>query len=232
MTKKLTDQEKKDNAKKRKQQKAPSTTVKTVTVPKHEGPAEPPADPVNLCDDCAYEFGDCEGKPKFASDQDETLTGAEADRVIECPAFVDVSKMPTAQETRQGAAGPGAAPEEPNLILVCSGGCGKTTEGMTYETRSGEFEDSEEEHIPVKWTCQECLDTEEPEPEVKVIRTDLPQRPDPKRFNKEEDLGTCQSCERPLKRTALNRYQDAVRCTNPRCRAYRVIVRHISTGVK
>jgi len=254
--------------------------------------ADQEAQPVNLCDDCAYEFGECEGKPKFASDQDKTLTGAEADRVIECPAFLDVAKMPTAQEA---AAQSPAAAGYPGLILVCSGGCGKTTEGMTSETMSGEFKDREDGEVP-EWTCQDCLNkrspfdvalsrlgefgqatlnarageireeaerrfgpyaeptldeeadtlvlivkeivereggpTEEAGPEDQVIRTDLPKQPDPKRFQAEEDFGTCQSCERPLKRTALNRYRDAIRCTNGRCRAYRAIVKTISTGVK
>jgi len=196
MTKPLSDQEKK----KRKQQKAASKTVKTVTQPKHE---DPPAEPVNLCDDCAYEFGECEGKPKFASDQDETLTGPEADRVIECPAFVNVAKMPTVQEA--AAPGPAAAEE-------------KTQEEGPDAAHDGGGEGPAEAE-------------EEPTP---TVVTPFPgdARPDPKRFQTEEDFGACQSCERPLKRTALNRYQDAIRCTNARCRAYRAIVKTISTGVK
>jgi len=241
MTRKLKPEEKKRRKEERhksKQQKPASKTVKTITQPK---PADQETQPVNLCDDCAYEFGECEGKPKFASDQDETLTGPEADRVIECPAFLNVAKMPTADQVRKEAAAPGpAAADEkfPGLVIVCSGGCGKTTEGMTYETMSGELKETEEGQVP-EWTCQECLDkatieprslTEERGPTVdQVIRTDLP---DPKRFQADEDFGTCQSCERPLKRTALNRYQDAVRCVNPRCRAYRIVAKTISTGVK
>jgi len=201
MTKKLSDQAKKEKKEIRKQQKAASKTVKTVTQPKHE---DPPAEPVNLCDDCAYEYGECEGKPKFASDQDETLTGPEADRVIECPAFVNVAAMPTAQE----AAAPGPAAAE-----VKDQG-----EGPDAAHDGGDKGTAEAE--------------EEPEPEVKVIRTDLPKGPDPKRFQAEEDFGACQSCERPLKRTAFNRYQDAVRCTNVRCRAYRAVVKTISSGVR
>ena len=42
---------------------------------------------VNLCDECAYEFGACEGIPKFASEADPTLKGTEADRVVECKGF-------------------------------------------------------------------------------------------------------------------------------------------------
>jgi len=243
MTRKLKPEEKKrrkEDRRKSKQQKPASKTVKTITQPK---PADQEAQSVNLCDDCAYEFGECEGKPKFASDQDETLTGADADRVIECPAFLNVAEMPTVDQARKEAAAPGpAAAEEkfPGLVIVCSGGCGKTTKGMTYETMSGEFKETEEGQVP-EWTCQDCLDkaawprslTEEPEATVdQIIRADLPERPDPKRFQAEEDFGTCPSCEEPLKRTALNRYQDAIRCTNPRCRAYRAIVKTIPTGVK
>ena len=79
---------------------------------------------------------------------------------------------------------------------------------------------------------KEMIEREGGPTEDQVIRTDLPGRPDPKRFQAEEDFGTCQSCEGRLKRTAFNRYQDAVRCTNGRCRAYRAVVKTISTGVK
>jgi len=147
MTKPLSKQEKK----KRKQQKAASKTMKTVTQPKpEEKAADQEAEPVNLCDDCAYEFGECEGKPKFASDQDKTLTGPAADRVVKCEAFLNVTKMPTAQEAA-------AKDTFPEVVIVCSGGCGKTTEGMTLETRSGEFKQVGESGVP-EWTCQECLD--------------------------------------------------------------------------
>jgi len=245
MTEPLNKAEKRKRKEKRKQQKAVSKTMKTVIQPKQEetplgppeaAPATPP--PVNLCDNCAYEFGECEGKPKFASELDETLTGPAADRVVKCEGFLNVAEMPTAQEAAAKAT---AAAEYPGLIIVCSGGCGKTTEGIPLGTLSGEFQEVEGSDVP-KWTCQECLDkrgesaadqeTEEPAPETQVIRKDLPERPDPKRFQAEEDFGTCQSCSRPLKRTALNRYQDAIRCTNGHCRAYRAIVKTISTGVK
>ena len=218
--------------------------MKTVTQPKpEEKTAGQEAEPVNLCDDCAYEYGECEGKPKFASDQDKTLTGPAADRVVECEGFLNVAEMTTAQEAA-------AKDTIPEIVIVCSGGCGKTTKGMTSETRSGEFKQVDESGVP-EWTCLDCLikregpaaahdggdkgsdeAEEEPAPETQVIRTDLPERPDPKRFLAEEDFGTCQSCSRPLKRTALNRYQDAIRCTNGRCRAYRAVVKTISTGVK
>lgn len=59
-----------------------------------------------------------------------------------------------------------------------------------------------------------------------------PDLPDPHRFDQEEDFGKCQSCEQPLKRTAYSRYVDAVRCTNQRCRNYRVITKTVPTGVK
>lgn len=248
MTKPLTTGEKKERKEKRKQQKAASKTARTVIQPKpEETPPDPPeaapATPalVNLCDDCAYEFGECEGTPKFAQDDDPISEGT--DRVVECPAFVNVAEMPTAdQATKEPTAPePAAAEEDPGPIIVCSGGCGKTTEGMTRETMSGEFTEAvDPESMVNEWTCQDCLDKAAAEAEVEkfgavvedVIRQDLPERPDPKRFKAEEDFGNCGSCEGPLKRTALNRYQDAVRCTNGRCRAYRAIVKTVSTGVK
>ena len=230
MTKALTKAEKRDKKEARKQQKAASKTMKTVTQPKPMDQGIQEAEPVNLCDDCAYEFGECEGKPKFASDFEEGLTGPAADRVVKCEGFLNVAKMPTAQEA---AAPSPAAAEAPGLVIVCSGGCGKTTESIISEDTSGEFKEVGEGPVP-QWTCQECLDKRaaESEPEVQVIRADLPERPDPKRFQAEEDFGLCQSCERPLKRTAFNRFRDAIRCTNPRCRAYRGIVKTVSTGVK
>lgn len=257
MTKALAKAEKRHKKEVRKQQKAASKTAKTVSQPKpEEKTAGQEAEPVNLCDDCAYEYGECEGKPKFASDQDKTLTGPAADRVVECEGFLNVAEMPTAQEAGAESGSLAAAAEAagaevtkttmtviPEIVIVCSGGCGKTTEGMTFETRSGEFKQVDESGVP-EWTCQECLDkrgesaadqeSEEPAPapETQVIRKDLPERPDPKRFLAEEDFGACQSCEMPLKRTALNRYQDAIRCTNGRCRVYRVVVKTISTGVR
>ena len=217
MTKQLSREEKK----KRKQQKAASKTMVKVTQPKHE---DPPAEPVNLCDDCAYEVGQCDGKPKFSIDQDPTLTGAEADRVIECPAFVNVAKMPTADQAKKNAAaGPGAVAEEKPAE--------RRRECDVEHLR--DFPGCLEECNRDECDGEDAAEAEEPaDLEPQVIRTDLPERPNPKRFQAEEDFGTCQSCQRPLKRTAFNRYQDAIRCTNPRCRAYRAIVKTISTGVK
>ena len=218
MTKPLTKAEKKQKKEVRKQQKAASKTVKTITQPK---PAAPEAQPVNLCDDCAYEYGECEGKPKFASDQDETLTGAEADRVVACEAFLNVAEMPTADQASKEAAAqePAAAEGEARVCDIEHLG--------NYPDC---FRDCPKDECDGKPAAAES--EEAAEPEVQVIRADLPERPDPKRFQVEEDFGNCQSCSRPLKRTALNRYQDAVRCTNGRCRAYRVIVKTVSTGVK
>lgn len=200
MTKKLTEKEKrqrKEERRKSKQQKAPSPTVKVITQSKPESKTEP--DPnLNLCDNCAYEFGECGGSPKFASEE-----GAD-DRVVECNAFVPVEQMPTAdQVTNEATAGPGAAAEE-------------------SEEQIGQRAEAAVEVAP---------DTERIDAiKARTVMTEA--RPDPKRFQVEEDFGACQSCDQPLKRTALNRYQDAVRCVNGRCRAYRVIVKTISTGVK
>jgi len=214
MTKPLSKEEKKQRKAARKQQKAPSTTSTHVTQPKHEeGSAEPPAD-LNLCDSCAYEFGECDGKPKFASDTDDTLTGAAADRVVACEAYVNVESMPTADQAKKdakaAAPGPAAAEEPPQ----------------------GEGPDAAhdgDDKVPPE------AEEEEPgeQPEPRYVPAPGPARPDPKRFAQDEtDYGACPSCIRQLKRTAFNRYHDAVRCTNPRCRAYRAVVKTVPTGVK
>lgn len=46
--------------------------------------------------------------------------------------------------------------EMAEVIIVCSGGCGRTTEGMTMETRQGEFVQVDESGVP-EWTCPDCL---------------------------------------------------------------------------
>lgn len=57
---------------------------------------------------------------------------------------------------------PETEPELPEITIVCAGGCGKTTEGMTMDTRSGEFRQVDDSGVPL-WTCQECLDKAEAE---------------------------------------------------------------------
>ena len=211
MTKPLSEKAKKEKKDARKQQKAPSTTSTHVTQPKH---TETPGAPVNLCDACAYEYGECEGKPKLAGDTDDTLTGSAADRVTACEGFLNVESMPTADQAKkdaEAAAKAGAAAEqpaqEPGPAAAHDGG------------DKGQSEAEEEE--PGK--------PEEP----RFIPSPGPVTPDPKRFkNDKTDYGACPSCERPLKRTAFNRYFDTVRCTNPRCRAYRAVVKTVPTGVK
>ena len=188
MTDKLSDEEKKARKAARKQQKAKSTTAVTVNQPKPEDTNPPATPPVNLCDDCAYEYGECQGIPKFSEEE-----GAD-DRVIECSAFVNVSSMPTADPEKKGPVveePPAQPPQEPE---------GETEE----EPAEGQAE----------------ID---PDLEARRKKT--------QRFFQEQDFGTCQSCDQPLKRTALNRDVDAVRCVNGRCRQYRFIIRNISAGV-
>lgn len=201
MTKPLSTQEKKKRKQARKQQKAASKTVKTVTIPK---PETPPNLDVNLCDDCAYEFGACEGTPKFTSDFKEGLTGAEADRVVRCQGFIPVDKMPAADElvpsssaaslgkATVGEAEIAAPPDEPMTKLKA-------------DLESGSYHG--EEAAPII----------DPDAEAKRARLE--------RFNQEEDLGVCPACSQPLRRTALNRDVDAVRCVNVRCKSYRHIIR-------
>ena len=45
-----------------------------------------------------------------------------------------------------------------------------------------------------------------------------------------EDLGNCNGCGQPLKRTAFNSLMDAVRCVNPRCMLFRDVIRRIHRG--
>ncbi len=182
-------------SKKSNQKKPTSPTVKTVNVPKPEEKAEPPKPPedANLCDTCAYEVGQCDGVPKFASDSNPDLKGADADRVVECSAWVNVESLPTAAEVK---ASPAAAGQEP------------------AQDAPGPQEKAQEP---------------KPEPKPQAVARLLP---DPKRFEKKEDFGNCNTCGQALKRTALNRVVDAVRCTNGRCNAYRTIVKTLPTGVK
>jgi len=210
MTKALTNQEKKEKKDARKQQKAASKTSKHVTQPKHE---DPPKD-ANLCDFCAYEFGQCEGKPKFASDADPELKGAAADRVTACEGFLNVEQMPNADEQRKAAAEAGAAAEEPPP----GKGPDAAHDGDGKVPPEAETEEEEEpKHTD----------------ELPYVPAPGPKLPDPKRFAQDEtDYGACPSCNRPLKRTAYNRYVDAVRCTNSHCPQYRAIIKTLSSGVK
>ena len=95
MTRPLTEKEKRI----RKQQKAASETARTVTTTK-------PEEPENLCDNCVYAFGYCEGDPTFASDLEEGLTGAAADKVLICKGFLGVDATPTTEES----------PVDPDLV--------------------------------------------------------------------------------------------------------------------
>lgn len=206
MTKPLSKQEKKKRREERKKsqqmQKAPSQTVQKIEVPKAEGAGQTPDPEINLCDTCAYEFGECEGNPSFSDDESN-------DRVVKCPAFADVDDFPTVDQTNNTAA----------IVPVAA---------------EKEFEDYAEDYTPVG---SEIAQESEPEPSVNkkeiAILEGLPDRPDPKRFiNDESDYGSCPGCQRPLKRTAYNRYRDAIRCTNPRCGQYRSVVTTVGTGVK
>lgn len=165
MTKPLTKAEKRKNREERR--KAAAVQPK---------PEEKPAD-VNKCDDCAYEFGACEGVPKFADG---------TDRVIECSGFRNVQDMPTEDQKKE------PPPAEPVHVV-------EKPSATEPETKADE----------------------------KTMKADLEKRKKLQRFQREEDLGKCPACDRPLKRTAFNRNRDAVRCTNPRCRQYRAVVRNI-----
>lgn len=252
MTKPLSKEEKKKRkeARKSNQQKPASTTKTTVNVPKAEA-APPTEDPtpspgLNLCDTCAYEFGECEGTPKFGEEEG-------ADNVVECRTWTNVEDFPTAQETRGEAAAPGPAaadqgegpdaahdgddkgPNEPGgdqgEPRVCDvehlGNYPDCFRDCPKDECDGKAAELVHENV------KEGATEEDKEADRAVMLADLPDRPDPKRFLEDKtDYGTCPACERPLKRTALNRYRDAIRCTNPRCPQYRAVVKTVGTGVK
>lgn len=251
--------DKKKNNQKSKQQKPKSQTVKTVKVPKPEEIPGAPAEEktvnheVNLCDDCAYEFGECDGKPKFASELNPELTGESADHVVECEGFLNVAEMPNVDEIQAKAAGlaepPGPEVKKKTPIDLAMEELDKIGKSI-LTSREDEicieadrrfavdntFATDEELANTLVLIVREIIEEEGGAPaeepaEQKFVPAPPPARPDPKRFNKEEDFGACPSCVRPLKRTALNRYRDAIRCTNPRCRAYRAVVKTVSTGV-
>jgi hypothetical protein len=246
---------------KSKQQKPKSKTAKTIQVPKpEEKEKDQDTEPANLCDDCAYQFGECDGKPTFASDLDPELTGEAADRVVKCEGFVNVGSMPTKEELQKQ--GPDAAhdaddqvqPKPWDLALGRLDDFGQAIlNSRADEIRAeaerryeGEEPSAEDMAGTLVLIVQDIIEkeggrtsgVEEEEKEkgadeLPYVPAPPPDRPDPKRFlEDQEDYGSCPSCNRPLKRTAYNRYQDAVRCTNPRCRSYRAVLKLISTGVK
>lgn len=155
---------------------------------------------VHLCDSCAYEFGECEGKPQFASEE-----GAD-DRVVQCEGYVSVEVMPTADEIQKK----GGPPQEPPV------------------RKKPESSDKSGKKPEISGKQRKKEDPKKP----RFIPAGPQDRGDPKRFQEDEDYGACASCNMSLKRTAHSRYQDAVRCTNPRCRSYRAVVKLLSTGVK
>lgn len=215
MTKPLTKAEKKERKDARKrsdQQKAPSTTKTTVNVPKPEGgKAE---EGTNLCDTCAFEFGECEGTPKFGEEEG-------ADNVVECKTWTNVEDFPTAD---QGKKDPPAEPPQGEPDADAHDG----DDNPPNEPGGDQGDEPELVHENVKEGATE----EDKEADRAVMLADLPARPDPKRFQEDKtDRGTCPACERPLKRTAFNRYRDAIRCTNPRCPQYRAVVKTVGTGV-
>ena len=65
----------------------------------------------------------------------------------------------------------------PEIVIACSGRCGKTTEGMSFETKSGLFQQTDDSTLPT-WTCPDCqVPPVETEPEatgpVEKLGTDL-----------------------------------------------------------
>lgn len=227
--------------KKSHQQKPPSPTVKTVVQPKPAAPggqAVAKNTAVNLCDDCAYEFGACDGKPKFASDNDPALKGTEADRVLECGTFVNVQAMPTADQGTPPA--PLAKKGEALVIGVPVSDAGRRTCDVEHLRDYPEcFEECEKDEcdgVPEVQKKPELVSVvpipgataEGKKADAAVMAADLEaRRKHLQRFHREEEFGNCAGCDKPLKRTAFNRDLDAVRCLNPRCRQFRAIVKTV-----
>lgn len=251
MTKALTKAEKKQRKEERRkanQQKPPSPTVKTVVQPKR------PNLEVNLCEGCAYEVGQCNGKPKFASDFDPNLKGAAADRVVECVGFLAIDDLPPDQgRTGEPAApGPAAAEEKPKTgprvcdiehlgdFPDCFRDCPKDEcDGVPDPAHAGDDQPSQDEpEGPYPPGANDGEENDEgaslePEPPPQVVKSEAIERASLDRFATDKtDYGPCPSCDQPLKRTAYSRYVDAIRCTNGHCRAYRTIVRTVPTGAK
>ena len=245
MTKSLTKEEKQQRKQERRnsrQQRQASPTVRTVTQPK-------PNPTANLCDGCVYEYGECDGQPKFASDFDASLKGAAADVVVECAAHKPVDDVPP-DYGQAGAPGRGAAG---TLVIVnLKDATYSLIEGQIKAKKitSEEAEDLQRRFIERTLPFAELKITDDPfalngieleeEPgpdeeaqEPKQVKAEPIQRGAIDRFaNDEIEYGLCPSCETKLKRTAYSRYVDAVRCTNPRCRAYRAIIKTVPTGAK
>lgn len=236
MTKRLSPEEKKRRKKERREAKKKEKTQAAIPqAPKLTG---------NLCDDCAYEFGECEGVPKFAQEE-----GAN-DRVVECPAFVNVASMPTAD--KKPAPGPAAAKDEKpwDIALKRLDEFGKSILNSRAEeireeaeSYSGELPDIlvhivtqiiKREGGPTDGLVHETEGPVEeiiPEEQAATEAEREARRKHIQRFHQEEDFGTCQVCGQPLKRTAYNRERDAIRCVNGRCRQYRFIMQTIPTGI-
>jgi hypothetical protein len=232
------------NQKKGQQQKPKSPTVKTINRPKNPSPDNPDLT-VDLCADCAYEVGHCEGKPKFSIDFDPSLTGEAADRVVQCEGFLHIDQIPP----EAGSAGqPPAEPsQEPKTEDQEEAHRPKTGPRSCDVEHLRDYPDCLEEcgkdkcdGVPI-WSPEEMkggdgdedATDEEREEDIQVMKADAVQRAPLDRFEKDKtDYGQCATCNQDLKRTAYSRYVDAIRCTNPRCRNYRLIVRTVASGAK
>ena len=51
-----------------------------------------------------------------------------------------------------------------DIVICCTGGCGRTTEGMTWMAPQGEFRQVDESGVP-EWTCPVCLKQDSDYPE-------------------------------------------------------------------
>jgi hypothetical protein len=160
----------------------------------------PPSTPqiINLCDECAFEFGACQGAPVFASDKDASLKGAAVDAVIECAVFIAAQSLPAFDELAK----PSTPPVETNTPQEINTEA-ESIHDISKYIKTGDGMQTEETGI------------------MEVVHDPF------ERFKREEDFGKCPSCGELLKRTAMNSSRDAVRCSNHGCRQYREVIRLI-----
>jgi len=116
------------------------------------------------------------GPPDFAQAEEDIKTlwpQSEQDRKL---SESEAAERMTPEEIEKAE-----AEEIASLVLVCAGGCGKTTEGMTKETKVGEFKADDIAQVP-EWTCPECVAKREPEeaaPGKEEQTTALVSQPEP-----------------------------------------------------
>ncbi|MFA5429863.1 MAG: hypothetical protein WC329_01735 [Candidatus Omnitrophota bacterium] len=202
----MTKKKDKGKGKSSQQQKPPSPTVRKVTQPaKPPEPSQAPPPDVNLCDDCAYEFGECGGKPTLAEG---------TDRVVNCDTWVNVGSLPSVDEAAGKSVQGVQDKQEPAQEHA---GVEEYAEAI-LSIKDG---DEPEPETPAEVEAAIQADERLAEAAKQKAAEDETKRKKLQRFQRDEDFGTCPACGQKLKRTAFNSERDAVRCVNGRCNQYR-----------